>query len=480
MNINKEKRNNLIEMFDILDEALGHIQSLINKKSYDVAIAILSQCQESAVVIGTSIEESCGEGTATVSLLEKLCEDIYVLSQHIDHLFADSNPNPESAPDSATANKLLTIEKSFAASKDSFITEFPVIKEIVFLPCSPSLWSGFDYLYQELSADKRCNVTVIPIPWYDKQPDGSISGESAHYDTDGYPSSVKLTNFNDYDFAAIHPDVIYVQNIFDNNNLGSSVHPFFYTAKLKELCNELVYIPPYIYTEPDTNDEEQVEKLREYLCTPAINNVVRISLQSESMKEALITLLAGNEESKYRSSLSEKIVADRHPRMSEILKLISSVSTSPESDDIADNTNNTTSIVPDSWKPYIYNPAGTRKKIILYSNSVESMLDYSSRLIKKIKSSLEIFKENSDDIALIWRPHPLMSEVADQLRPEIAEEFGNLIQAYSDENFGILDTNPDPSIAIAISDAYYGDIGSVMELFKLTKKPIMVENPDIL
>jgi hypothetical protein len=136
--------------------------------------------------------------------------------------------------------------------------------------------------------------------------------------------------------------------------------------------------------------------------------------------------------------------------------------------------------IPENWKAYLYKPDGTRKKVILYSNSVPTMLEHSTKLVDKIKSSFDIFKQNSDDIALIWRPHPLLLEVAIQLRPEITNSFRELIDYFNNEELGTIDNNPDPAPSIALADAYYGDPGSIMELFKLTGKPIMIENPDVL
>jgi len=453
MVIDREKRKNLIEMFNILTEAFSHIEGLIDAGNIGAATEMLSQCQESAVVIGTSIEQLCGEGTRTVSMLEKLCEDIFSASQQLE-------------------NGVGAVVTRLQEAIDIFNEELPCKKEIVFLPCSPNLWNGFDYLYRQLISDEACSVTVIPIPWYDKASDGSIGGDSVHYETEGYPEYVGLTSFNNYDFDGIHPDVIYIQNVFDNSNLGSSVHPAFYTGKLKQLCDELIYIPPFVFAEPNVKSSEQIEKLREYLCFPGISNVDEIVLQSENMKQALITLLAGEEESAYRKELDQKITFETNSRISAIRKLIC---------DMAESADTLSSInIPENWKAYLYKPDGTRKKVILYSNSVPTMLEHSTKLVDKIKSSFDIFKQNSDDIALIWRPHPLLLEVAIQLRPEITNSFRELIDYFNNEEIGTIDNNPDPAPSIALADAYYGDPGSIMELFKLTGKPIMIENPDVL
>ena len=43
----------------------------------------------------------------------------------------------------------------------------------------------------------------------------------------------------------------------------------------------------------------------------------------------------------------------------------------------------------------------------------------------------------------------------------------------------IFDDTADMNRAIAISDAYYGDPSSLVELYKKTGKPIMIENIEI-
>ncbi|WP_022755404.1 hypothetical protein [Butyrivibrio fibrisolvens] len=472
MAIDRQTRKNLTEMFDILSEAFTHIERLLLDGNTAAAIGLLSHCQESAVVIGTSIEKICGEETRTVSMLEQLCEDIFQASEQLAGSNAITSEDSDSDSKSVSVSLMGILRNRLNETIEVFNKELAAIKEIVFLPCSPTLWSGFDYMYRELISSGDCNVTVIPIPWYDKASDGSIGSDSVHYDTEGYPEYVKLTHFGSYDIAAIHPDIIYIQNAFDNSNLGSSLHPAFYTIKLRESCGELIYIPPYIYPEPNIKSKDQLEKLREYLCLPGIDNIDKIILQSENMKQAMLNLLAGEDDSEYRRLLEEKITCNDHPRISAMNEIISKVNA------VSDPTNSIE--IPDAWKARILRNDGSRKKIILYCNSIPAMLENGSRLISKIKNSFDIFKNNTDDIALIWRPHPMMQEVADDLRPEISDSFKDLVDYFYCEGIGIIDTSQDPAIPVAIADAYYGDPSSVMELFKLTNKPIMIENPAVL
>ena len=47
-------------------------------------------------------------------------------------------------------------------------------------------------------------------------------------------------------------------------------------------------------------------------------------------------------------------------------------------------------------------------------------------------------------------------------------------------SWGIYDDSPEMNLAIAISDAYYGDPSSVVEVYKATGKPIMLQNVEVL
>ena len=107
-----------------------------------------------------------------------------------------------------------------------------VRSEIVFLPFKASLWDSFDSVWRAAVNDEKCDVYVIPIPYYYKMPDGTY-GEM-NYDKDAFPSYVNITRYDQFDFAAHHPDVIYIHNPYDEFNQTTTVHSFFYSKNLKK------------------------------------------------------------------------------------------------------------------------------------------------------------------------------------------------------------------------------------------------------
>ena len=65
------------------------------------------------------------------------------------------------------------------------------------------------------------------------------------------------------------------------------------------------------------------------------------------------------------------------------------------------------------------------------------------------------------------------------MRPDLYQEYMEIAEKYCEENWGIYDETADIDRAIVLSDAYYGDMSSVVELYKVTGKPIMIQNCEV-
>ena len=101
-------------------------------------------------------------------------------------------------------------------------------------------------------------------------------------------------------------------------------------------------------------------------------------------------------------------------------------------------------------------------------------------MITKIKNVLHQFKSYQSSIALLWRPHPLMKANLQAMYPELCDEYHQIVENYIQEEWGIYDDSSDLDRAIAISDAYYGDGSSVVQLCQKAGMPVMLQNVDIL
>nr|MCR5237068.1 hypothetical protein [Lachnospiraceae bacterium] len=226
----RNQKLSLIELADTLSEAHDQAADQIRKKNTEAAVALLQQCQECAISMGTSIEASEGNGFITVTHLEHYCETLYDIASRIGTNDALSSEKTE---------KLL--QKSLNSIVNSINSDIPERLETVFLPYKASMWDSLESVWKKADADENCDAYVIPIPYFDRNPDGSAKEE--HYEGDLFPKGVPVTRYDQYDFENRHPDRIYIHNPYDANNFVTSVHPFFYSKNLKEFTDELIYIP---------------------------------------------------------------------------------------------------------------------------------------------------------------------------------------------------------------------------------------------
>lgn len=99
---------------------------------------------------------------------------------------------------------------------------------------------------------------------------------------------------------------------------------------------------------------------------------------------------------------------------------------------------------------------------------------------RKIKDVLRVFKENQEEAALLWRPHPLIEATIKSVRVRLWEEYKEIVDTYRAEGWGIYDDTADLDRAIVLSDAYYGDESSVVQLCQKAGVPVMIQNVEVL
>jgi len=83
--------------------------------------------------------------------------------------------------------------------------------EIAFLSCKASMSDSIELIYLAAKADPDCDAYWIPVPYFDRNPDGSHG--DVHYEGAGfYGKNIECTNWRKYDIEAWHPDVIFTFN----------------------------------------------------------------------------------------------------------------------------------------------------------------------------------------------------------------------------------------------------------------------------
>ena len=428
-------------------ESMLEVNNTISKSNglnYEAVANALSQCQEAAISIGNSIESKFSDKEDIIHLLENYCEELYQLSINI----ADSNLRIKQCKkiNKTLLNVLNDIKHNLPEDK----------KEIVFFPYQASMWDSFESLWKKLIADVNCDVYVVPIPYFDKNEDGSLG--TMHYEGDKYPDNVPIVSYKDYDVVNRHPDVIYIHNPYDNFNKVTSVHPSFYAKELRKHTDKLVYIPYFVAINGKVD--------RNFCTTPGVFYAHEVIVQAENTKEIYIEELQKYEKENNLvgvfGDLDKKIVVGGNPKFDKVREA--------KIEDF---------IIPEKWNEFLYSPNGSRRKVILYNTTIASMLVDTPKMLDKIEDVFKIFQNNTD-MVLLWRPHPTLKATIKSMRNDCYERYVALEEDFIKNGYGIYDDTPDMYLSITLSDAYYGDWSSLVELYRQTGKPIMIQNTGVL
>ena len=438
----------------LVRSAHTEIKKALDAKNSALAMDLLEQCQSGMIELGQTIEAAEGENCTVIHKLERYCEQAYQAYEQIRLL---SSVNPQ-----VSSHKLTkTLNKSLIQIENGIKHDIPTQIEAVFLPYKASMWDSLESVWKAADEDPGCSAYVIPIPYYDRDPEGNFS--QFHYEGDQYPKYVPITKYDEYDFAERHPDMIFIHNPYDNNNYVTSVHPFFYSDKLKEYTDQLVYIPYFVLSDVDLNNEESVKKMAHFVTTPGVINADKVIVQSENMRQAYIKVMVMVTGEHTKGYWEEKILGLGSPKMDKVL-----------------STHKENVEVPKEWLKVIEKPDGSWKKIIFYNTSVAALLEYNEKMNVKIKDVLQVFKENQEEVALLWRPHPLIEATIKSVRPRLWEEYKGIVDTYRSEGWGIYDDTPDMDRAIALSDGYYGDPSSIVQLCKERGLPVMYQDVEVI
>lgn len=453
----KAQKKQAEELVKQIEEAHEQIKQYIAQGGAQFAMELLEDCQNGGITVGTLIEETEGEGHPTVSLLEEYCELVYQIHEDL----ADNKEFNANKAYKLLRQKLIKVGNSLR-------NDVPIRTEAVFLPYKASMWDSLESVWKAADADPDCDAYVIPIPYFDKNPDGSFREE--HYEGNQYPDYVPVTRYDAFDFGKHMPDVIYIHNAYDDWNLVTSVHPDFYSRNLKNYTEELVYIPYFVLSEIDPDNEQAAEGMKHFCFMPGIINADKVIVQSEDMKKIYVREyikaakkcgLTGKHLD--RTYLEKKFLGTGSPKFDKVLGM--------KKEDLE---------IPDEWLKIIKKPDGTWKKIVFYNNSIGSLLQFGDQMLVKIKDSLQTFEESKEEVALLWRPHPLIESTIKSMRPQLWAEYSQIVERYCSEGWGIYDDTAELDRAVVLSDKYYGDMSSVVWLYKKCNKPVYIQDAFLL
>lgn len=452
----KAQKKDILEMIQTLHEAHEEIKNHIDRNNTVSAQDLLAQCQECAVSIGNAIETMEKKDCVTIPYIQDYCDFVYQIYEALQN---NTGSN---------ANKIYkNLKKQLLRIENSVKNDILVRKEVVFFPYKASMWDSLEGVYLAAREDPECDAYCVPIPYYDRNADGSLG--QLHYEGNEYPKNIEVTDWQSYNFEERKPDVIYIHNPYDEWNLVTCVHPRFFSGNLKKYTEELVYIPYFVLQEIEPDDQRTIDSMRHFIWTPGVINADKVIVQSEKMKliyvnEYLKAAQVNGLQGKHlnRKYLEEKFLGLGSPKIDKVL-----------------NTKKEDLEIPRQWLKIIQKLDGSWKKIIFYNTSIVALLENNEKMLEKMKDVFRIFYENRSKVALLWRPHPLIESTISSMRPQLWGEYEKLVKWYKEEAWGIYDDTSDMDRAVVLSDAYYGDMSSLVPVYQQTGKPVMIQSVDI-
>ncbi|MCR5672250.1 MAG: LicD family protein [Lachnospiraceae bacterium] len=324
-------------------------------------------------------------------------------------------------------------------------------EDIVFIPFAPKYWKYMDKMYRHYAGDDNCRVWVVPVPYYYKAWDGSMSEEV--FDTDAYPEDLYLQDYSQVDLQGFHPAKIVIQNPFDGWNSVYSVPPAYYSSNLKSYTDELIYLPFFVTDDFDRELGREYINMDHYVCMPGVMNCNTIILPSQILKDTYI----------------EKITEFTHTEGDEEVKahLDGKIKVLPEFIYCGDDSFGT--------KERSYG-----KKTIVFFTTISILAERGPDATDKIKRAVEVFAQNSDGIDVIWISQCCKEEL-ELIERSVADDFREAVKDFLNSCKG---TYIDDLAAseydryAGMCDAYYGNPSSLALKFYYLKKPVMIINID--
>ena len=442
----KNEKKKLQELVELLRDSCKELK----RQEAGAFLDLCAQIQEFTGSVYGYAEQIVGEGHELLKKLEELYKSIYLVSTgELDvKMLMD------------LVKELLKMAKTLQIDKI----------EVAFFCYKASMADCLESIYFAAKNDPSCEVHFIPIPYYDKKPDGSF--DQMYFEgADCYPESYELTDWRKYDVEERRPDVIFIMNPYDDLNLVTSVHPNFYSSRLKHYTDCLIHMDYgmnlWAYTNPQEHEAELNLKGR---LMPAQCNSDYVIVFRQPMADILKMTFKQNADVVQQSGMSLKTIDTK------VLAL-----GSPKFDKILSDHEDKF-VLPVEWKRKI-----DGKKVMLLNTSLAYLLRQSAqqaaeegnykieddRYFVKLKKILEAYKDR-EDIMLWWRPHPLFESTLKSMRPRHYQYYRMIVKEFVESDQGIFDTTEDLHRAIFFSDGMLSDMSSLIWLYMATGKPFTI------
>ena len=224
----------------------------------DLSLEDFADFQNEVIRFGESVERLYTDEKGLIAELEEICEEIYQLSCN---------------------KKDVTRLRTLLQNADRLCHERILkIREIVFVAYKPCYWNVFSNYYQKCIENGKAydelngtetRIIVIPTKVYHKDHLRRLISETKA-SADDYPVELTLVESKDYDFKLQHPEIVVIQNPYDEFNMETSVEPCLYASNIYRFTDKLVYIPYFNLKAFDKNIYAKWYNMKYYVLMPGV------------------------------------------------------------------------------------------------------------------------------------------------------------------------------------------------------------------
>jgi len=317
--------------------------------------------------------------------------------------------------------------------------------EMIFLSYKASMSDSLETIYLAAKADTNCDAYWIPIPYYEYDTTtGQRTAKMCYEGAEHYPNYIECTDWQAYDIEKRRPDVIFTFNPYDEGNFVTTVHPNFYTKRLRELTDMLVYVPYFVY------GEYGYEIANHFCILSGCVYAHKVIVQSEQSRNTYSRVFKQQYGGAYGIP-DDKFIALGSPKFDKCI-----------------NSKRENFQLPNNWHNLIEG-----KRAIFFNTTINAILQGGVEYLAKLRHILNVFRNNKN-VLLWWRPHPLNKATFQSMRPQLIAEYEQIISEYRAGDWGIFDDTQDLHRALTWTDGYYGDASSIVPMYQAMGKPVMV------
>lgn len=405
---------------DCLDNIAKQIQEIGHVQDIEAVREKLVEIQQAVIDMGGLIEKVKGEGTESVGSLERFCDIIYEMHQ----------------------GNYVDIESEFNKVRKIIEKDIVEKKEILILVSKAFEWKYIENVWKKHKGEKDTEVFVVVIPYYYKEYDGSVKQEVS--EIDNFITDIGAIDSAQFDMELHHPDIIYIQNPFDNENKAIGINRRYYSDRLKCCTDKLVYIQSFELEEFNESNECEYKNMAYYCTVPGVINADKIYVQSDNMRNMYIRKLT-----EFAGADTEDIWNEKIYVKPEWMK-------------------NKEHCISD----------GDRKKRILFYTSISGLMQNAEIAAGKIKSVLDAFKQYSEQIEIVWCIQGLVDTVMEDMDKKLYNQINTVRDKYNIEQIGHICSDRDKDM-LNSCDAYYGDVSSIIQDYRNAGKPVMIMDYEV-